>query len=573
MTTVHTPQDGTPAVVYGAKSTDDEQGSIPTQLADGRGLCEREGATVIAEYSDNAKSAWKGNRGDGLAAARAHAEQLARKHGECMLVVQHTDRLARGDGVRADHLVELALWARKCGVRIRSVQDDSTGENLLMAVVMGERNHEDSRRKSEAVKSGKRRQFEKGERLGGPVPDGYMRLLRTVESKAMAYYELCPQREPIIRRLFELAAEGMPPATIARTLNAEGLRTRSGGTWKRRRVQDTLQNPWYAGMVARGRSTPGAPVETAPGSHPKLVTREAWDGIQAQFAARDKGKGSDRTPKGRPGSNHLLWQLARCGRCRGAMRTITSSYRRKTDRQGAAGGRKRHYRCEHVHDHDGVCDAPDVDADVVEPGLIAQLDRYFTDLDALVADAVGDRDDVRDMLERQVTTEREQVVKLRAREDLLSAKYAEHLAAGQDTMANADAHALERTGHERAQAEHRLSQLEATVAGHETRDPVNAVLDWWNELAGELRGVLKRGRLQAVNDGLRERLGSVTLNTMEDGTVLVLTNPREPVSLSAVVSGEVPMPREVYGYMARGPRELTPPPGLLTCGKEPYAHE
>src|SRR4051812_39433506 len=102
-----------PAVVYGAKSTEDKRGSIPTQLAYGRALASREGLEVIGEFTDEAKSAYSGNRGAGLKEARALAERIVREKGSCALVVQHTDRLARGDGVTADHLVELALWARR----------------------------------------------------------------------------------------------------------------------------------------------------------------------------------------------------------------------------------------------------------------------------------------------------------------------------------------------------------------------------------------------------------------------------------------------------------------------------
>src|SRR5207248_2869553 len=118
-----------PAITYAAKSTEDKRASIPTQLSDARGLAEREGLEILGEYQDEAKSAYHASRGDGLAQAREHAERLAAEHGSCALIVQHSDRLARGDGIVAQHLVELLLWARKAGVRIRSCQDDTTGEN------------------------------------------------------------------------------------------------------------------------------------------------------------------------------------------------------------------------------------------------------------------------------------------------------------------------------------------------------------------------------------------------------------------------------------------------------------
>ena len=121
-----------PAVLYAAKSTVDKRGSNATQLDDGRAFAEREGLTVVAEYADEDASAYSGNRGPELAAALDHAEHL-----EGSLIVQHSDRLARGDGVKARHLVQLVFEAKSRGIRLRSVEDDSSLESVLMAAAMG----------------------------------------------------------------------------------------------------------------------------------------------------------------------------------------------------------------------------------------------------------------------------------------------------------------------------------------------------------------------------------------------------------------------------------------------------
>ena len=62
-------REGGPAIIYGAKSTTDDRGSIPTQLQDGRDLAEREELQVVETYSDASASAFKGNRGPNLARA------------------------------------------------------------------------------------------------------------------------------------------------------------------------------------------------------------------------------------------------------------------------------------------------------------------------------------------------------------------------------------------------------------------------------------------------------------------------------------------------------------------------
>jgi DNA invertase Pin-like site-specific DNA recombinase len=155
-----------PAVLYAAKSDEDIHGSIPTQLEDGRALAEREGLDIVDRFFDEAASAYKGDRGPELERAVARTAQLATEFGESALVVQHSDRLARGDGRVAKHLVEYALWALKANVRILSVQDPQRFSDLLYAVVTGQRNHEASKRKGQATAAGHRRRFESGKRLG-----------------------------------------------------------------------------------------------------------------------------------------------------------------------------------------------------------------------------------------------------------------------------------------------------------------------------------------------------------------------------------------------------------------------
>jgi DNA invertase Pin-like site-specific DNA recombinase len=163
----------TVAIVYGAKSTTDARGSIPDQLAEGRALAAREGWEIIGEYTDEGFSAYTRNRGPGLEAALSAADAAAAEHGICHLIVQHSDRLARGDGKQAVHLVEHALWALKTDVKIASLQDPQTFGDLLYAVVTGQRNSEDSKRKGLAVKAGMRRRAERGKLAGGPRPYGY----------------------------------------------------------------------------------------------------------------------------------------------------------------------------------------------------------------------------------------------------------------------------------------------------------------------------------------------------------------------------------------------------------------
>jgi site-specific DNA recombinase len=235
-----------PVVVYAAKSTADEHGSIPTQLADGRALAESEGLEVVAEYQDQSASAYSGNRGPGLERAMEHAARLA----PCALIVQHSDRLARGDHKTAKHLLWYALWALERDVELRSVQDPQTFGDLLYTAVTGQRNHEDSKRKSAAVRSGKRRRFERGDSTG-PLQFGY-RLVKVIgeDNRVVTTRVLEPDEAAVVMEMYRLLDRGLGIGDITRWVNGQGVRTKRGNPFGRDRVRDILTAPWYGGKVS-----------------------------------------------------------------------------------------------------------------------------------------------------------------------------------------------------------------------------------------------------------------------------------------------------------------------------------
>lgn len=298
----------TPAILYAAKSSEDKRGSIPTQLDDARSAAIAAGREVVAEYSDEAASAFSGDRGAGLKAALDHAERLAAEHGSCALVVQHSDRLARGDGKKAAHLVEYALWALKHDVEIISVQDAQTFGDLLYAVVTGQRNHEDSARKSAAVKSGMARRAQRGQYNGGRPPYGYHfegpngeRYLVIVEAEAV-----------IVIRIFEEYVAGRSLGMITRGLNHDGVRTQRGEEWRQGTITKMLANPMYVGRLRFNG-------EVVDGSHPPIISGRLWGRVQALRAANSEtpSKGRGRPPR----AEFLLRGLLRCARCAGPMAT------------------------------------------------------------------------------------------------------------------------------------------------------------------------------------------------------------------------------------------------------------
>ncbi|MDX6727005.1 MAG: site-specific recombinase [Baekduia sp.] len=355
------------AVIYAAKSTADVHGSIPTQIADCRRLAEREGWAVIGTpYSDEAASAYKGNRGPHLAAAKERAEQLARDHGSSVLVVQHTDRLARGDGVVASHLVELALWARRAGVRIASVQDPATCEGgLAFAAMMGDRNHADSQRKALSVKDGLGRRRAKGMHNGGPRKFGYDYVRNddgtTSKTKPLVIHAV---EAAVVRRVYRDYAAGISQMNIQRALNAEGSRTTRGKSWHQGTIAKILADPFYAGLMPNGD---GEPVI---GKHEAIIAPELWERVRV---LREQGRKNLGRTGGRPAKAKFLFTNGhlRCGRCGGAMVPRTAT--RKSPTGKVWGSEYEVYRCYTRIMNVNACDQRALPRAAVDAAALADL--------------------------------------------------------------------------------------------------------------------------------------------------------------------------------------------------------
>jgi site-specific DNA recombinase len=229
-----------PAIIYAAKSSPDERGSIPDQIKRCRELAETESYEVVGVYDEENVSAYNDDRGPELAAALEHAAQIS-----AALLVWHSDRLARGDGEKNRHLVEVLLDAMRKGYRLRSVEDDATFASLSSAAQMGDRNHEDSRRKSGAVREGLERRRASGKRTGGNCYALTWRRNEKDERETIPD----PERAPIVDRINAEYLEGRSLMQIVKGLNIDGAPTQRGGLWSVATICSILENPLYAGMV------------------------------------------------------------------------------------------------------------------------------------------------------------------------------------------------------------------------------------------------------------------------------------------------------------------------------------
>jgi DNA invertase Pin-like site-specific DNA recombinase len=366
----------TPAVLYAAKSTQDKHKSIPKQLEDGRKKAAEEGWEILDEFRDEGFSAYSGNRGPGLKAATALAESAAAERSEtCMLVTQHSDRFARGAGDRpgaSDSLVEIWSRMRRVNVHLRSFQNDSMMGDVVLVAVASKQAHEESQRKSDAVKDGlTRRRHERGKPQGGKRRFAY----RWANGELIAV----EAERAIVARMFEEFLAGRSDSAIMRGLVAEGISTALGGRWHAATVRDILTNPLYAGML---RTKDGV----VKGAHEPCISMETFEKAEALRKERSKtGKG-----RGRPVAGKHLFRkgMLRCGRCEGSM--VPRTTRPGKSRPGRAVTET--YYCYEHHRDKSLCPMTPISREVVDVAVYRYFAQVGLDVEATRAQVAGSRE-------------------------------------------------------------------------------------------------------------------------------------------------------------------------------------
>src|SRR3954469_2156019 len=283
----------------------DEDGySIPAQVQ----ACKRKaadlGATVARAYIERAESA----RSDARPVLQQMLAELPAL-GVKYLIVHKVDRLAR------NRLDDATLYERLMGMGITLVSAaeniDATPAGRLMHGMLATFAEYYSNNLATEIKKGLTQKHLSG---GTPFkpPLGYRAKRELVGNQDVRSVELDPERADLVRLAFELYATGdWPLHRLAAHLEELGLRSRP--TPKRpamplrmTSVHKLLTNPYYHGVVEyQGRRVIGR--------HEPLVSRELFDTVQAQLAAR--AVAGDRPSK----HKHYLRGSLYCAECGGRL--------------------------------------------------------------------------------------------------------------------------------------------------------------------------------------------------------------------------------------------------------------
>lgn len=222
---------------YGRFSSNNQrEESIDAQLRAIRDYCEKEGIELVAEYTDEAQSGKTDDRDE----FQEMVNDIFKGRIEVDYILVHKfNRFARNKYDSALYKKRL----REIGVKVISVTQkiDDTPEGEMLESFIEAIDQYYSANLALEVKKGLKENALKGKYTGGKIPYG-------LKVDTDGYF--CPDENtaPVVRRIFEQYADGVPKGEIVKMLNEDGLRNQYGRFFNVRTIFDMLQNEKYIGV-------------------------------------------------------------------------------------------------------------------------------------------------------------------------------------------------------------------------------------------------------------------------------------------------------------------------------------
>lgn len=255
--------------------------------------------------------------------------------------------------------------------------DDSKGEVLI--TIMSSLAQEESRSISENVTWGKRKRF-----ADGKVDLPYGRFLG-YRKGADNLPEIVPEEAEVVRLIYRWFMAGKTPATIAKILTADGIRTPAGcEKWKTSTVVSILTNEKYKGdallqkkftvdfLTKKQKVNEGeVPQYYVENSHPAIIEPSEFDAVQAEMERR-KNLGR------RYSGQSILSARIVCGDCGDFFGPkvwhSNSKYRRVI------------WQCNSKFDDGHTCSTPTLNEEDVKARFLVAINSLIKDRVALIED-------------------------------------------------------------------------------------------------------------------------------------------------------------------------------------------
>ncbi len=227
-----------------------------------------------------------------------------------VILVWKFSRFARN---REDSIVYKSMLRKEHNIDVVSVSEDIGDDKLsiLIEAIIEAMDEFYSINLAEEVKRGMTEKAKRGGVLSIP---GFGYKVENGE------YIVVPEEAEIIRKVFNDYVNGKGLLTIAKALNAMGVRTHRGNKIENRTVEYWLNNPLYIGKTRwnpDGKLSRNYLAETAiitDGSHESIIDIETWDKAQKKMKEQKERFRNYFNPD-REGLSHWLTGILRCEKC------------------------------------------------------------------------------------------------------------------------------------------------------------------------------------------------------------------------------------------------------------------
>src|ERR1019366_2024452 len=323
---------------------------------------------VVEQFIDEAESARTADRPE---FQRMMGLSKQKEPPFTIILVWKLSRFARN---REDSILYKAML-RKHGVTVVSINEhieDSPSGRMLEGMIEVVDEFYSANLSVDTVR-GMNENASRGFLNGGRAPYGYRRVKVKVGEIEKAKLEAVPEDAPLVKRAFQMSADGLGVKEIAKKLNGEGCKTRDGHEWTNTVLYYMLTNEAYTGVTVfngyrywdskSGKEQKAIRVE---GTHEALVTREQFEKVRQAFKERSFTVTHPRAVA----SEYLLSGILYCGVCNAKMIGTT-----------AMSGQFTYYGCQtYLKKGRKACSAGLVNRDRLEGVVIAALEsQVLTD--------------------------------------------------------------------------------------------------------------------------------------------------------------------------------------------------
>lgn len=304
------------AVAYARFSSDNQhEESIIAQLRAIREYADKNDIIIVKEYTDEARSATTDDRPSFLKMIKDITSDLLAAD---YVLVHKLDRFARNRYDSAIYRRELSIH----GARLVAVaQPMGEGpESIILESIIEAMAEYYSKNLSHEVKSKMKEHAQKAKHLGGVPPLGY----DVTEIDGEKKYTINEKEAETVKIIFEMTAQGHGYSGIIDKLNAEGHKTRRGGSFGKNSLYEILRNEKYIGTYVFNKAASkklgkrnthahknSDEIIKIPGAIPAIVSEETWSVVRKRMESRKRGPSLRR----RSNTLYILTGKTICGEC------------------------------------------------------------------------------------------------------------------------------------------------------------------------------------------------------------------------------------------------------------------